>query len=154
MVCHKKVVQPPIFSLENRTRNNIFQHSTNPFSSDYSPEKVRPRHLEPESFNDEKTSGSEFTIPDPDENEILRAQLAKQEVIDKRFQKEREEVITKNYEENKELLRRNAALKKKNEIAASAWQPEIVLQVEHLKRQEQKLDKWQGLTRCARCSQG
>ena len=59
-------------SLDERNSNNLFQHSTNPFMLDYSPKKVRPEHLEPESFNDEKTSSSKFTIPNPDENEILR----------------------------------------------------------------------------------
>lgn len=39
---------------------------------DCSPEKVRPKHLDPKSFNDEKITGSEFTVPNPDENEMLR----------------------------------------------------------------------------------
>ena len=99
----------------------------------YSPEKVRPKHLEPESFNDEKTSSSEFTIPDPKENEILRIQLAQQEAIDRRFQKEREKKIMKAYEEKQELLRKIVSLKKKNEITASAWKPKIASQVEQLK---------------------
>ena len=87
------------FDLEDRTSNNLFQCSTNPFMSDYSPEKVGPRHLEPKSFNDEKTFGSKFSIPDLDENENLKAHLAKKEAINRRFYKEREEVIMKNYEE-------------------------------------------------------
>ena len=92
-------------SLDDRNSNNLFQCSTNPFMSDYSPKKVRPKHLEPESFNDEKTSSFEFTIPNPDESDILRIQLAKQEAIDRRFQKEREEKIMKAYEEKQELLK-------------------------------------------------
>ena len=80
---------------------------------DYSPKKVSSKNLEPESFNDEKTSSSKFTIPDPDENEILRMQLAGKEAINRKFQKEREE--------NKELLGWIFALKKKNEISANAW---------------------------------
>ena len=51
----------------------------------YSPKKVRPKHLELESFNDEKTSSFEFTIPDLDENDILRIQLVEKEAIDRRF---------------------------------------------------------------------
>ena len=70
----------------------------------------------------------------------MRAQLVEQEAIDRRFQKERKEKIMKAYEE-KELLRRIAALKKKNEITTSAWQLEIVGQVEQLKLQEKKLIK-------------
>lgn len=105
MICQEKIVQPHVFSLEDRTSNNLFHLSTNLFMSDYSPKKVRCRHLEPESFNDEKTSGSKFTITDPNENGNLKAQLAEQEAINRGFQKEREEVITKEYEEKKELLR-------------------------------------------------
>ena len=100
---------------------------------DYLPRKVRPKNLEPKSFNDEKTSSSKFTFPNPNENEILRIQLAEKEAIDRRFQKEREEKIMKSYEEKKQLHRGIDALKKKkkkNEIVASAWQPKIVGQVE------------------------
>ena len=68
MICQEKFVQPPALSMGDRNSNNLFQCSTNPFMSDYSPEKVRPKHLEPESFNDEKTSSSKFTVPDPNEN--------------------------------------------------------------------------------------
>ena len=45
--------------------------------SDLSLKGARPRHLELESFSDDKTSSSDFTIPDQDEIEILRRQLAK-----------------------------------------------------------------------------
>lgn len=120
----------------DKNSNNIFQRSTNPFISDYSLEKVRPKHLELESFNDEKTSSSKFTVLDANENEILRVQLAKKEAIDRRFQKEGEEKIMKAYEEKQELLRKIAALMKKNEIAASAWQPKIMGLVEKLRMQE------------------
>ena len=95
-------MQPSMFGREGRASNNLFQHSTNPFASDFSPEEVRPRHLDPESYNDEKTTGSEFTIPDPDENEILRAQLAKKEATNKRFRKEKEERVMKVYQEKQE----------------------------------------------------
>ena len=76
---------------------------------------------------------------DPDENEILRIQFSKQQAIHRRIQKERKEIIMKTYEEKQELLRWITALKKKNEIATSARQPEIVSQVEQLRLQEQKL---------------
>ena len=52
---------------------------------------------------------------------------------------EREDQIMKNYEEKQDLLRRIATLKKMNEVAASAWQPEISGQVEQLKMKEKKL---------------
>lgn len=98
----------------------------NPFLSNYSQEEVRPRHVDPESFNDEKTASFEFTIPDPDEIKILKMQLVEKEAINKKFQKEREEKIMKSYEEKHDLLRRISALKKKNVIATNAWQPEII----------------------------
>ena len=105
MICQEKVVQLCPLSLGDGNRNNLFQYSTNPFMSNYSPRKVRPKHLEPESFNDEKTTNSKFMVPDPNENEILRIQLVEQEATDRSFQKEREEKIMKAYEEKQELLR-------------------------------------------------
>ena len=66
---------------------------------DYSPKRVRPKHLEPESFNDENTSSFEFTIPNLDENEILIMQIAEKKAIDRKFQKEMEDKIMKSYEE-------------------------------------------------------
>ena len=45
----------------------------------------------------------------------------------------------KAYEEKKESLRQIVCLKKKNEIVASAWQPEIVGQVEQLRMQEKSM---------------
>ena len=66
-------------------------------------------HLDPESFNDGKTTSSEFTIPDPNEIEVLRMQVAKEEAIKRKFQKEREEKVIKAYEEKQDLLRRVAA---------------------------------------------
>ena len=77
---------------------------------------ARPRHLEPKSFSDDKTSSSDFTIPDPDEIEVLRRQLAEQEAIDRRLHKEREENIMKAFEEKQTFLRRIAALKQKNRV--------------------------------------
>ena len=68
-----------------RSLDNSFQYSKSPPMSDSSLKGVRPRHLEPESFSDDKTSSSKFTIPNPDEIEILRRQLAKQEAIDRRL---------------------------------------------------------------------
>ena len=56
--------------------------------------------------------------------------------MDKRLQKEREENIVKAFEEKKILLRRIATLQQKNEVATSAWQPEIIGQVEQLRTQE------------------
>ena len=41
-----------------------------------------------------------------------------------------EEMIMKDFEEKQTLLRRIATLKKKNEIAINAWQPNIVGQIE------------------------
>lgn len=105
MIFQEKVEQPHTLSLDDRHSNNIFQHSTNSFMSDYSLERLRRKHLETEIFNDEKTSSFEFTIPYPDENEILRMQLAEKEAFDRKFQKEREENIMKSYEEKQELLR-------------------------------------------------
>ena len=101
--------------------------------------RARPRHLEPESLSDDKTSSSDFTIPNPDDIETLRMQLAEQEAIDRRLQKEREEKIMKAFEEKKTLLRRIAALKQKNEVATGVVQPEIIDQVEQLRTQEQRL---------------
>ena len=39
---------------------------------DSSLKRIRPRHLEPESFSDDKTSSLDFTFPEPDEIEVLR----------------------------------------------------------------------------------
>lgn len=36
-ICQEKIMQSHTFGLEGRTSNNIFQLSTNPFMSDYSP---------------------------------------------------------------------------------------------------------------------
>ena len=68
---------------------------------DYSPKKVRPKHLDLESFNEDKTSNSEVIVPDSKEIQTLREQLVEQEAIDRIFQKEREEKIMKSYEEKK-----------------------------------------------------
>ena len=46
------------------------------------------------------------------------------------MKKEREEIIIKTFEEKKTILRQISALKKQNEIATSAWQLEIIGQVE------------------------
>ena len=45
--------------------------------SDSSLKRTRPRHLEPESFSDDKTSSSDFIVPNLDEIDVLRMQLAK-----------------------------------------------------------------------------
>ena len=72
---------------------------------DSSAERIRPSYLEPKSFNEDKTSGSELIVPDPNELQILREKCAEQEAIDRIFLKIREKIITKNYEEKQELLR-------------------------------------------------
>ena len=74
-------VQPYMLVMGDRNSMNTRQRSTNPFESDYSPERPIPKHLEPESFNDVKTSGSEFTVPDFDEIRILEVECAEQESI-------------------------------------------------------------------------
>ena len=107
--------------------------------SDSSLKGTRPRHLEPKSFSDDKTSSSDFTILDQDEIEILRRQLVEQEAIDRRLQKEREEKIMKAFQEKQTLLKRIAALKQKNEVATGVLQPEIIDKVEQLRTQEQRL---------------
>ena len=99
VICQETVRQKNTPNLDKRNSNNLFQWSTNPFLSDFSQEEVGPKHLDPESFNDEKTASSEFTIPDLDEIEILRMQLVEQESINKKLQKEGEERIIKAFEE-------------------------------------------------------
>jgi len=64
MIGQGKNVQPRVLGIGDRNSINTRQRSTNPFEADCSPERLIPKHLEPESFNDVKTSSSEFTIPD------------------------------------------------------------------------------------------
>ena len=66
---------------------------------DSSLKRTRSRHLEPKSYSDERTSSSNFIIPDPNEIDLLRMQLVEKEAIDRRSQKEREENIMKSFEE-------------------------------------------------------
>ena len=105
MISQGRGVQPYVLGMGDRNSTNTCQHSKNRFESDYSPERPIPKHLEPKSFNDVKTSGSEFTIPDSDEIQILEAECAEQEAIKRRKQQAREELIKKNHEKKLELLR-------------------------------------------------
>lgn len=50
IICQEKVVQPHALTLGDRNNNDLFQHSRNPFMSDYSPKRERLKHLELESF--------------------------------------------------------------------------------------------------------
>ena len=97
-----------------------------------------PRHLKPESFNEDKTSESELTVPDPNEFLVLREKCAEQETDNRKCLKAREEQITKYFEEKQELLRQISVLKKQNEMAE---QPGIVGQVEQLRLQEAMLSQ-------------
>ena len=141
MICQGKIIQPCALGVGDRNSTNTHQRSTKPFASDFSPERTIPRHLEPKSFNEDKTSDSKLTIPDPNELLVLREKCAEQEAITRRCIKAREEQITNNFEEKQELLRQIAALKKKNEMAASVGQLEIVGQVEQPRLQEKKLSQ-------------
>ena len=105
MLYREKFVQQEMLSLDARNNNNLFQHSRNPFLLDLSPKKIIPRHLEPESCTDAKTSSYEFTIPNLNEMDLLRMQLTDEEFIDRRLQKEREESIIKAFEEKQTILR-------------------------------------------------
>ena len=98
-------VQPCMLGMGDRNSTNTRQNSTNPFESNYSPERSIPKRLELESFNDVKTSGSEFTVPDSDEIHILEAECAEQEAIKRRKQQAREELIQKHREKKLELTR-------------------------------------------------
>ena len=77
-------------NLNDRDNNNLSQHSRNPFILDDSLERIRPKNLEPESCNDERTSDSDFTIPHINEVDLLRMQLFEKDTIDRRLQRERE----------------------------------------------------------------
>ena len=119
-------MQKYISNLNNRSHEKYLQHSKIPPMLDSSLKRTKPRHLELESFSDERTSSLDFIVPDPYEIDILGMQLAEQEAIDRRLQKEREEKIMKAFEEKKTFLRRIAALKQKNEVSTSAWKLEII----------------------------
>ena len=101
----ERIVQQDISNLDARNLDKYFQYGKSPPMSDSSLKGARPRNLEPESFSDDKTSSSNFTIHDLDEIETLRRQLAEQEAIDRRLQKEREENIVKALEEKQTLLK-------------------------------------------------
>ena len=58
--------------MKNRDHDNPLQHIKIPPLSNLSLKRTRPRHLEPESFSDERTNGSDFTVPNPDEIDVLR----------------------------------------------------------------------------------
>ena len=68
----ERIVPQDTSNLSERSLENSFQYEKGPPMSDSSLERARPRHLEPESLSDDKTSSSDFTIPDPDEIETLR----------------------------------------------------------------------------------
>ena len=85
VVYQDKVMQPYAPNLGAKSSNDLFPESRNPTMIDHSPERIRPRHLEPKIFYDGKTSSSKFTIPDSDENENLKMHLVEQENIDRKF---------------------------------------------------------------------
>ena len=126
----------------DRNSMNTCQCSTNPFESDYSPERIAPRHLEPERFNEDKTSDSELTVPNPNELLILREKCAEQEAENRQRLKARDEEITKHFEEKQELLGRIAFLKKQKETTEQLG---IVGQVEQLRLQEAILSQNLGI---------
>ena len=59
-------------NLNARNLDNSHQHSKSPPMSDSSLKRIRPRHLEPESFSDDKTFSSNFIVPGLDEIDVLR----------------------------------------------------------------------------------
>ena len=146
MTCQGKGVQPRGSGVGDRNSTNTRQRSTNPFESDYSPERQIPNYLELENFNDAKTSGSDFTVPDSDEIQILEAQCAEQEAIRRKRQQVRDELIRKNHEKKLELKRRLASLRRDNEAKINDEPLEIMGEVEQLKLQEQKLLQAQNLS--------
>ena len=89
MMCQGKIVQPHALGVGDRNSTNTCQHSINPFESDYSPERIVPRHLELESFNEDKTSDSELNAPDPNELLVLREKCVEQEANNRKFLKVR-----------------------------------------------------------------
>ena len=136
MICQGRIVQACALDMGDRNSMNTHQRSTNPFDSDFSPRKMVSRHLEPESFNEYKTSDSELTVPDPNELLILRERCAEQEAENRQRLKARDEEITRHFEEKQELLRRIAFLKEQKKTAEP---PGIVTQVEQLRLQEAML---------------
>ena len=107
--------------------------------SNLSLDRSRPRYLEPESHNDANTSSSKSVMHDLGDMDFLRMWLVKQEAIDRNLLRKREEMILRAFEEKKNLLRCIFALKDKNTRVATSWQPEILTNVEMLRREEQKL---------------
>ena len=80
-------MQEDISNLNNRGLDNSLQHRKILTMSDSSLKRIRPRHLEPKSFSDDKTSSLDFIVPDPKDIDFLRMQLVEQEAIDRRLQK-------------------------------------------------------------------
>ena len=130
MICQGRIVQTCALDMGDRNSMNTCQHSTNPFESDYSLERIIPRHLEPEIFNEDKTFDSELIVPDPNELLVLREKCVEQEANIRRCRKAKEEKITRHVKEKHELLRQIAFLKKQKETAEKLA---IVGQVEQLR---------------------
>ena len=81
----ERVLQQDTSNLNDRDHDNPLQHKKGPPMLDSSLKRTRSRHLELECYSDERISSSDFTIPDPNEIDLLRMQLAEKEAIDKRL---------------------------------------------------------------------